>query len=104
MLKQKTLIYSDSSINRLFSEAEKEHFVAKLTDTSRTRLKTTGKTVHLVHSAVNIKGYLFTMTKPVYNSDSTYAFIDLHVYFKGNRTSDFDQAYYGSVLSYLSTR
>jgi hypothetical protein len=91
-------VFLDSSVARLFSEEEKNNLSAKVSDSNLVKLETRDKKVHLIHSPMKIKGFLFSMTNPIYNSDSTYAFVDLHVYFKNNRTSDFDQAYYGSIL------
>ena len=92
-------IFSDTSIANLFSVKEKQ-FLANMTfGQTNESLNTAYRKINFISTDREVgKGFLFSISKPVFTSDSLYAFIDLQTYYKEGPRSEFHQSYYGSVF------
>ena len=91
-------LFSDTSLNNLFSEKEKDYLAQRSADAAEGNLSTPDKTIHFIRSPKDLPGYFFLMTNPIYTSDSAFAFVDMYVYYKEKINSDPDKSYYGSIL------
>jgi len=90
-------IFSDSLLNQMIPEKDKESLPEFCSNTKSSKLTTTDKKVHLIASANKIKGYVFESTTPILTPDSIYAFIDLYIYYKDKSDASLKNSYYGTV-------
>lgn len=92
-------IFADTAINRLFSDTEKMLLYKTAKSISPRQITNTFKMFKLVNSFNEARnGFFFSLTDPVFTSDSLYAFIDIITYKKDSETEDINSCYFGMTL------
>lgn len=92
-------LFTDSAINALISNTEKQNLINQAKVLSPRKLTNTYKTIKLVdtlHKPNN--SYVYQLTDPIYTSDSTHAFIDAAIYYPNETDTSVQQAYEAQML------
>ncbi|MBI2273204.1 MAG: hypothetical protein HYU70_05365 [Bacteroidetes bacterium] len=92
-------LFSDTALDRLFNETEKQHLYKVAQSMKPRQLTDTFKVFKLTKSFNTVQnGFFFSVTDPVFTQNKQYAFIDITIFKKEKETEDFNQAYFGTTL------
>ncbi|SHG07519.1 hypothetical protein [Flavisolibacter ginsengisoli] len=92
-------LFSDTALDRLFSNTEKQHMYRVAQSITPRELADTFKVFRLIKSFNAAKnGFFFSVTDPIFTQDKQYAFIDITTFKKDKETEELNYAYFGTTL------
>lgn len=94
-----TYLFSDTSLDRLFSSNTKQHLHRVAEAMEPRQLTDTFKVFKLIESFNAAKyGFFFSVTDPIFTQDKQYAFVDISIFKKDKETEELNYAYFGTTI------
>lgn len=92
-------LFSDTALDKLFSDAEKQHLYSVAQSIKSRQLTEAFKVFRLIKSFNDARiGFFFSVTDPIFTRDKQYAFIDVTTFKKDRETEELNYAYFGTTL------
>jgi hypothetical protein len=92
-------LFKDSLFSQLFSDEEKEYLFSTATKLTPRTVNFSSQNIRVIKSFKALKnGFFFSISAPVYTSDSQFVFIDITVYDKEKAENNIRNMAFGSVV------
>ncbi len=92
-----TYLFRNATLDKLISDTEKKSLQKRAGMLKRKRIALKEEKYLTVVSPMNIIGFYFVTTEPVFTSDMKYAFIDMTVFYKDDLKQKLNDTYFGTI-------